>query len=82
MVRIGRSVNVTTIHSEQFYAAAQVGRKDAAIILSYSGEDEFLIEIADYLLRQNIDIVSITNLGTNSIAKKVNTDFFVQQEKN
>lgn len=70
MVRIGRSVNVTTIHSEQFYAAAQVGRKDAAIILSYSGEDEFLIEIADYLLRQNIDIVSITNLGTNSIAKK------------
>lgn len=70
MVRIGRPVSISTLHSEQLYAAAQVGKGDAAIILSYSGEDEFLIEIADHLLEQRIDIVSITNIGSNTIARK------------
>lgn len=76
MVRIGREVTISTLHSEQLYTAAQVKKGDAAVILSYSGEDQFLIEISEHLREQKIDIVSVTNVGTNTIARHSRYNLF------
>lgn len=76
MIRFGRKVTVSLIHSEQTYETEQVGANDCAIILSYSGEDKFLREIVTHLKEKNVTIISVTNIGSNTIAKTANVNLY------
>lgn len=76
MIRIGRKVTVSLIHSEQTYETEQVSTDDCAIILSYSGEDKFLKEIVNHLKEKEVNMISVTNIGSNTIAKTSNVNLF------
>lgn len=70
MVRMGKAVNVTTTLSEQRYEVVQISESDCVLFLSYSGEDDGLLGIVDSLENSKVPLISITNLGSNSVAEK------------
>lgn len=49
--------------------ADMVTDKDAFVIISVSGENKFILDIAKYLKIKNVPIISITKLKDNSLAK-------------
>lgn len=67
MRRLGKKVEITEITGEQLYTYPIIGKKDIAIILSYSGEIPLLKEMATMYKQKGIPIIAITSLGENSI---------------
>lgn len=76
MIRIGRSVNVSLIHGEQLYESEQVSTDDCVIVLSYSGEDPFLKTIMTRLNKKQVNMISVTNIGSNTIAKSAKLNLY------
>lgn len=76
MIRIGRNVNVSLIHGEQLYESEQVSTDDCVIVLSYSGEDAFLKTIMTRLNKKQVNMISVTNIGSNTIAKSAKLNLF------
>lgn len=76
MIRIGKSVGVSLIHGEQLYESEQVSTDDCVIVLSYSGEDAFLKTIMTRLNKKQVNMISVTNIGSNTIAKSAKLNLF------
>lgn len=76
MIRIGRSVSVSLIHGEQLYESEQASTDDCVIVLSYSGEDPFLKTIMTRLNKKQVNMISVTNIGSNTIAKSAKLNLY------
>lgn len=69
MSRIKKNVNVCMIESEQNYIAAQSSSNSCAIIISYSGESNYITEVSTFLKENNVPIIAVTSLGENTLSK-------------
>lgn len=72
MQKIGKRIIISANLNYQMYEASCVSKEDVAIIISYSGETEKALLIADILNEKNVPIIAITSLGENSLRKKAN----------
>jgi|SRR5690625_1303792 len=70
MQKIGKRIIISTNLNYQMYEVSCISKKDVAIIISYSGETEKALLIADILTKKKIPIIAITSLGENSLRKK------------
>lgn len=69
MMRIGKMIEIRAHAGEQGFLADTCNKDDLAIIISYSGETNEMIEIANYLKSQHIPILGITSIGDNQLSK-------------
>ncbi|KAF1297177.1 hypothetical protein BAU15_06410 [Enterococcus sp. JM4C] len=67
MARIKKQVIVQNMIGEANYQANLITKEDCAIIISYSGENPYLIKTTKSLKRKGISVIGITSVGENSL---------------
>lgn len=68
MMRIGRNVNLKVLHGEQIFMSYNSTKERLAMIISYSGETNELIQIAQILKNKQTPIIVLTSLGDNRLS--------------
>ncbi len=69
MFRIGKNVNIAPMVNEQLFQATLSTPKHCAILVSYSGETEEVINAAKILKNQKTPMIGITSLGENQLSQ-------------
>lgn len=72
MSRIKKHVIVQDFIGEENYQVDMVSNNDCAIIVSYSGENETLINVTKQLKDKDISIIAFTSIGENSLSNLCN----------
>lgn len=72
MMRIGRLVELKILTGEQVFMSYAVKSDDIAIIVSYSGETQDIVNVAKLLKRKKTTILGITSIGDNQLSKYCN----------
>lgn len=73
MIKIGKTVIVERRSDNLFYAACQAGEDACFVLISYSGETESLLKIAEKLRRRKIPTIVLTSFGDNSLSNMFET---------
>ena len=68
MRRIKKNVVTSQTMGEDAYEAFNSQEDTCAILISYTGENGFIMQIAKILQKQNIPIIALTSIGENSLA--------------
>lgn len=69
MMKIGRNVIISNNLNYQLYAANCLQKGDCALIISYSGETEKIIQIARNCKEKGIPIIAMTSFGENTLSQ-------------
>ena len=69
MMKIGKRVAISNNLNYQLYEAGCLTSRDVAIIISYSGETEKMIEIAKECKKRRVQTIVITSFGENSLSQ-------------
>lgn len=68
MMRINRNVNLKILQGEQAFMSYNSDERHVAMIISYSGETNELIQIADTLKEKKTPIIVLTSIGDNRLS--------------
>ncbi|MBO0452230.1 MULTISPECIES: MurR/RpiR family transcriptional regulator [Enterococcus] len=68
MRRIRKNVVTSQTMGEDAYEAFNSHEDTCAILISYTGENGFIMQLAKILQKQNIPIIALTSIGENSLA--------------
>lgn len=68
MRRIQKNVVTSQTMGEDAYEAFNSHEDTCAILISYTGENGFIMQIAKILRKQNIPIIALTSIGENTLA--------------
>ncbi|MDO4467382.1 MAG: MurR/RpiR family transcriptional regulator [Bacillota bacterium] len=68
MLRIGKQVITNSLPNETRFYAQSVKQDCCAIIISYSGETNELVNSAKVLKENKVPIIAITNIGDNTLS--------------
>jgi DNA-binding MurR/RpiR family transcriptional regulator len=69
MSRINKNVELSILAGELMFQAYRCTKKDVAILISYSGETNEIVNIGKYLRKQHIATIGITSVGENELSK-------------
>lgn len=67
MLKIGKSVIISNNLNYQLYEAECLGPSDLALIVSYSGETEKILLVAQTCRERRIPVIALTSFGDNSL---------------
>lgn len=73
----GKTLYDVSGYKEAEYALNSAASEDIFIIISVSGENEFILELAKKLNVKNIPIISITQLKENSLSQLSNYNLYI-----
>lgn len=68
MLRINRNVNLRSLNGEQIFMSYNSSPKRVGVIISYSGETNELINIAQILKEKKTPIIVLTSVGDNRLS--------------
>lgn len=68
MMRIQRNVNLKVLHGEQIFMSYNSNVKRIAMLISYSGETNEIIQIAQILKEKKTPIIVLTSVGDNRLS--------------
>lgn len=68
MNRIGKLVT-HCIPGEEAYEASCLSAKGCAILISYTGENQMLLKLAEILHQRQVPIITITSIGDNTLSQ-------------
>lgn len=68
MLKIGKRVSISNNLNYQLYEASCMTPEDAAIIISYSGETEKMLQIARECRKLSSPVIAMTSFGESSLA--------------
>lgn len=68
MMRIKRNVNLKVLHGEQVFMTYNSNNNRLAIIISYSGETNEIIQFAQTLKEKKTPIIVLTSIGDNRLS--------------
>ena len=68
MMRIQRDVNLKVLHGEQIFMSYNSNHKRIAMVISYSGETNEIIQIAQILKEKQTPIIVLTSIGDNRLS--------------
>lgn len=80
-MRVGKSTTAHNMTDFQYVQAKNSTKDDVAVIISYSGETQEMIDIANILIENRVKIVSITKNRKNTIAKLSDFNLFVTSKE-
>lgn len=66
---IGIDAHTYPFSNTMIQEAAMAGPKDAAVVISYSGESTETLHTAEILRNKNIPIIALTSIGDNTLTK-------------
>lgn len=69
MNRIGRRTRISSIMGESTYEAYNLNSKDCAILISYTGENKLMLDMARIMQEKNVPLLVLTSIGDNQLAK-------------
>ncbi len=69
MLKINKHVIISNNMNYQLYEANCIAKGDIAILISYSGETEKILEIARTCKKNRIPIIAVTSFGENTLSK-------------
>ncbi|EOL42130.1 hypothetical protein RV11_GL003375 [Enterococcus phoeniculicola] len=72
MSRLGKPTSVSTTFGEGMYEAYNLPESSCAILISYTGENSYLLELLTVLQERKIPVIALTSIGTNQLAEKSN----------
>ncbi|MFT8348520.1 MurR/RpiR family transcriptional regulator [Clostridium saccharoperbutylacetonicum] len=67
MLRINKQVEIMSLPGEQLLVASNSSPANCAILISYSGESQEILRIAEILKAKNTQIIVLTSIGENSL---------------
>lgn len=67
--RINKKAKIDPIQDNMFQNALMATSDECAICLSYSGETPTLLKTVNFLKRNQVPVIAITSLGSNSLTK-------------
>lgn len=82
MMKIGKRVFLSANLNYQLYEASCMKENDIAIIISYSGETENALKIADICKQNHVSILSITSVGENSLSSQSDAILYISSKEN
>lgn len=68
MMRISRDVNLRVLHGEQIFMSYNTNHDRIAMIISYSGETNEVIQIAQTLKEKKTPLIVLTSIGDNRLS--------------
>ncbi|GCF93262.1 RpiR family transcriptional regulator [Enterococcus florum] len=68
MRRIGKNVTPCQTLYETAYEAFNCQKNDCCILISYTGENEMILQTADILKQRKIPFIGLTSIGDNTLA--------------
>lgn len=68
MMRIQRIVNLKVLHGEQIFMSYNSNDKRIAMLISYSGETNEIVQIAQILKEKKTPIIVLTSVGDNHLS--------------
>lgn len=68
MRRIHKNVIVCDTVGEHAYEAANSDGETCALLISYTGENQVISEVAHILVKKNVPFIGITSIGDNTLA--------------
>lgn len=69
MFYIHKNVNICRLTGDAKIQAVMSNEKHCAILISYSGETEFMINVAKILNKKKTPIIAITSIGDNTLSQ-------------
>ncbi len=69
MLKIGKQVIISNNMNYQLYEVNCIPKGDVALLISYSGETEKILLIAETCRKKGIPIIAITSFGENTLSK-------------
>lgn len=81
MEKIGRTVIISNNLRYELYDAACVPSDDAAILISYSGETDTIVEIARILHEHHVPMISLTSQGSNTVASLAQYHLYISTKE-
>ena len=72
MMRISRNVNLKILHGEQIFQSYNSNENHIAMIISYSGETNENIQIAQTLKEKGTPMIILTSIGNNRLSHYAN----------
>lgn len=68
MMRIQRDVNLKILHGEQIFLSYNSNEQRIALVISYSGETNEIVHIAQILKEKKTPIIVLTSVGNNRLS--------------
>lgn len=68
MMRIQRNVNLKVLHGEQIFMSYNSHQQRIAMLISYSGETNEMIQIAQILKEKKTPLIVLTSIGDNRLS--------------
>lgn len=82
MLKIKKQVFISNNLNYQLYEANALTHGDLAILISYSGETEKIIKIAQLCKKENIPMILLTSFGENTLSQYSNCKFYISTKEN
>ncbi|MGN0293999.1 MAG: MurR/RpiR family transcriptional regulator [Lachnospiraceae bacterium] len=82
MLKIGKGVNICNNLNYQLYEAGCLSAEDLAIIISYSGETEKMLLVAQECRKLSVPILAITSFGENSLTHYASCKLIISTKEN
>ncbi|WP_252315023.1 MurR/RpiR family transcriptional regulator [Sinobaca sp. H24] len=68
-IRLGKTALAYSNHENQLTEAENVTSRDAAIVISFSGETRFIVRLVKELKKRNVPIIAITSSYTSTLGR-------------
>lgn len=80
---IHKRANISLVQDLMFHDAAMMEPNECAICISYSGENRHILEVANFLKRNKIDIplIAITSVGNNHLSNIANVTLHISMRE-
>ena len=77
MQRLNCPVEMSDVIGETLYQAYNTGPDTCAILISYTGENSAIINIAKMLKKKNTPIIALTSIGDNQLSRHSDCTLFL-----
>lgn len=77
MMKIGCNVVISNNLNYQLYMANCLGKGDCALIISYSGETDKVVQIAESCQGRGVPIIALTSFGENTLSRMAACKLFL-----
>lgn len=77
MSKIGKTVVIGTKVDRMFYEACYADENSCFLMISYSGETEYLLRIAKKIRERRIPAIAITSFGDNTLSQLITCSLWV-----
>lgn len=82
MLKIGRQVTISNNLNYQLYEVGCLSAQDLAIVISYSGETDRMLQVAQECGKRHVPVIALTSFGENSLTRYASCKLTLSTKEN